>query len=70
MEWVIAKDRLPEIYVGQSCSSWVLAYYSSEMFLVRLIEGHWKHWLTRQDVTLDIDDVTHWMPLPEPPEIK
>lgn len=54
--WISVEERLPEpdtlVLVGD-CSEVASGFY------------HWKHnlWITHGDI-----DVTHWMPLPEPPE--
>lgn len=60
-KWISAKDRLPEEDVR------VLVYLKSTRSYTkidtdRLLDGIWVRWGK---------DVTHWMPLPEPPkEIK
>jgi len=56
-EWISVEDRLPDdsIYLlgcDANLCMWVVCFY----------EGHWEDMLDRQ-----IQDITHWMPLPKPP---
>jgi hypothetical protein len=54
MEWISVKDRLPNIMQG------VLVWahgYSSDYIEIAVYEGN----------EFTVDNVTHWMPLPEPP---
>jgi hypothetical protein len=32
-------------------------------------DGYWDSWIEPWEVTVDREDITHWMPLPEPPEV-
>ena len=61
-EWISCEDRLPDI--GQS----VLTNHSEiEIYNTCLYLGKWFESLeTGDDLT---PDVTHWMPLPEPPNV-
>ena len=63
--WVSVKDMIPDSFVG------VLMYIPNEYPLPMVHEGyyangHW-FWTTRQ---LEDDEVTHWAPMPEGPEVK
>lgn len=70
MEWISVKDRLPEYDLNGSnryltCDNRGFVFGGHQYFTVNreagfydLVDGNW-----------EIDkDVTHWMPLPEPPE--
>ena len=60
-EWISVKDRLPD--EGEAVLVFS-SYWCSNSFVATLIRGEWKasSILSRPDL------VTHWMPLPEPPE--
>jgi len=71
MNWISIKDKLPEI------EKYVLVCYKNNVFQGYLDE--WEHdncWyifsgsftLDEVDYNIKLDEVTHWMPLPEPPE--
>lgn len=72
-EWIKCSERLPEEYVIVICYA---KHYDDENFSVR--PGWcWKQddkhkWVTSvigtNGVDGQIDEVTHWMPLPSPPE--
>ena len=57
-EWISVKDRLPDTCV---C---VLVHYDDGNMLVDEIgsDGEWI------DEDFNCGNITHWMPLPEPPE--
>lgn len=61
-EWIPVTERMPDE------STRVLAYLPS----LRLIDVTLYHggqfWIA--EVSTDIEPVSHWMPLPEPPEVK
>lgn len=59
-KWISVKERLPE--VGED----VLAYLGEGIFEIcwTLKDGCWE----TRDSYLDMDAVTHWQPLPEPPK--
>jgi hypothetical protein len=62
--WISVKDRLPEnevdvlTYNGRGCSV-------SHMRR-NIVDSHLSHWIQCED-NYDYDNITHWMPLPEPP---
>jgi len=58
MEWIKVEDRLPEIGVN------VFIYESDGM--MEIGEYNVDSWIESRECILR-DDVTHWMPLPEPP---
>lgn len=70
-QWISIEDRLPEadqnvlLYVDYS------VYETITMFVGHLLErdGH-HHWAPYDwnGLGFNFDDITHWMPLPEPPE--
>jgi hypothetical protein len=70
MEWISVKDRLPEKVdhlvrmTGTGWSDEVLAYgdYSIEVCSYKHTDRIW--YMTDGDIH---KNVTHWMPLPEPP---
>ena len=66
MNWISVKDRLPEdertvlVYYnfGDKCK---ISFYETLAYYAFDPEPHWQHEGTGLKVT-------HWMPLPEPPE--
>ena len=57
MEWISVKDRLPDAFCP------VIVYRKGHVERgARDVNGWWKVYGTRTK------SVTHWMPLPEPPE--
>ena len=58
MEWISVKDRLPDDEEN------VLAFVFGEAEVCCLKNGVWRNeWMKFYD-----GDITHWMPLPEPPK--
>ena len=59
--WISVKDRLPKndnrvlVYMHENRLSY------TKIDTDRLVNGEWVRWS---------DTVTHWQPLPEPPEVK
>ena len=66
IEWIDAKEKLPEI--GVFCLA------SSKERKIGVFVGYleddevWKFYIGTEGRTVDIDTVSHWMPLPEPPK--
>ena len=63
MSWVRVEDRLPEhgtdiLAWGKSIKKVTPCWYSSSS----------ETWYLDDDEILDLIGVTHWMPLPKPPE--
>lgn len=68
-EWISAEDRLPEAGIVLVANSKIVrtGYYihKYKYKTVSDFEGEWS-W---SDSGFWNDPITHWMPLPEPPEI-
>lgn len=67
-QWINVKDRLPEVQKE------VLIYLPeydivemAELFLYASM--NLKEWVQNEDA-YKLNEVSHWMPLPEPPEVK
>lgn len=62
MEWISVNDRLPEeFYAG--FSDWVLATSKMGSMVVSRYDYEGSYWITSMG-----RNITHWMPLPEPPK--
>lgn len=68
--WISVKERLPEIADGRFISDdvlWISTY--GEMHASCLEKLRSKLWVDWGEAgSLKLDEVTHWMPLPKPPE--
>ena len=60
MEWIKVKDRLPEF------NEEVLAYTPDGAIWMADYDPEDDGWKTTDNYQL-LEDVTHWMPLPDPP---
>ena len=64
-EWISVKDGLPEfgdtIVIRFGDKTDIATYWRGEVC---------PHWRGQWYGTIDLGSVTHWMPLPEPPEEK
>ncbi len=66
MEWIKCSDRLPEdridvlVYNGEACS---VSSYLKE-FYNKFGYHEWSH----NEEQFNYNEVTHWMPLPQPPK--
>lgn len=74
-EWISTKDRLPEentpvLICTQWGDVWMASYYSECRLAQKLLSpAHWDiETLRGGGIDFMAKDVTHWMPLPEPPE--
>ena len=63
MEWISVKDELPKDRVGK------LVYCGTDKSITRMYyDPNNKYWV--DTMGFERMDVTHWMPLPEPPKMK
>lgn len=58
-EWISVKNRLPPIYVN------VLIYDTIDNYISNSLLNENNQWIGCKS---NIDDITHWMPLPEAPK--
>ena len=73
-EWISVKDRLPEgdknvLICDVNCpNNYEYPYIIDESYEIAFYSERSKHFcLCAKDVDWVTDNVTHWMPLPEPP---
>jgi hypothetical protein len=70
MEWISVKDRLPDV-AGYYYAKGKSSIGTAGVFLY--IFGQWRDYFQMTPnapiVVATITDITHWMPLPKPPEI-
>lgn len=66
MEWIDVNDQLPEIDGNKQLLAFCGTEFYSECEIVRYNEWGW-HYGTRDTQNM-VQNVTHWMPLPEPPK--
>ena len=57
-EWISVDERLPELYGA----------YLTHTFRGYIKISHFEEWVIGEKPSFDDYTVTHWMPLPEPPE--
>jgi len=65
MKWISVKERLPEM------DEWVLIDGPEVCKRIDPPSSNWKEgyaWKRIHESFYSPDDVTHWMPLPEPPK--
>jgi len=70
-QWISVKDRLPEEDLPVLVYGQVLNDPAETLGVRRRYNGdqEWKHtWESEDGFIYREDDVTHWMPLPKPPE--
>lgn len=73
MEWISVKDGLPEIPGNGYAHITVIATDRKRAFPALyeravLKKGTFYRWKYVWDKIYDGDDITHWMPLPDPPQ--
>lgn len=62
-EWIKCSERMPDYFVD------VLITDGEHVELNWWDGVEWDCWAERNSDMRTYDDVTHWMPLPEPPEV-
>lgn len=62
-EWISVKDRLPELGERVLCTDGHCVFEQYRV-LPSCVYGVWD----RMGLKSEMQDVTHWMPLPEPPQ--
>jgi hypothetical protein len=68
MGWISVEDRLPD---GSVDETWVLVCADGAMNCMAYSKGKWKRWACKESdplFNIRVDNITHWMPLPDPPE--
>lgn len=63
-EWIKCSERMPGDFEDVLVTDGV---YVEVMWLD--CDGYWDSWVEPWAVTVGREDITHWMPLPEPPEV-
>lgn len=59
--WILCNERLPERYIYVLCAG------RDGIGILRYTGGTW---LDENAIAYTTNEITHWMPLPEPPEVK
>jgi hypothetical protein len=62
--WIAASERLP------ADGEWVWCYGPNRGCEAACISKYWDGWVGTDRKNLVAGAYTHWMPLPEPPEVK
>jgi hypothetical protein len=65
-EWISAKDRLPEGFT--SCIVYRKGIYGGHFSMLRYSQELGWHFYDSEWGDVTVNDVTHWMPLPQPPK--
>lgn len=65
MEWVSVKDRLPAICTDVLCFFTKGGLAINQKVMCINADGDWQG---EDDLNPRNEDVTHWMPLPQPPK--
>ena len=66
-EWISVKDRLPDM------NEEVFAVYKNSLFengpkFTKVLHREGKHWVDRNGYRYLYENITYWMPLPQPPK--
>ena len=62
MEWIDARKQLPD-----KDPLWCLVFADGAINCAAWNHGRWEDWTNASDYNVRLSDVTHWMPLPDPP---
>lgn len=65
-KWISVKDRLPEYGVPVLVADTRDGFVS--MFSLEKRPNNKSYWFNGEDWWLDQEEITHWMPLPQPPK--
>lgn len=63
-KWIKCSERMPDDFVDVLVTDGARV---EVMWFDR--DGYWDSWVEPRSVTIDSEDVTHWMPLPELPSL-
>lgn len=63
-QWIKCSERMPDDFVDVLVTD---GHYVEIM--TRLGDGSWLVLLEEWSTCVSVDGITHWMPLPEPPEV-
>lgn len=75
MKWISVKDRVPEIKIKDHSSILIMLYSSDCIFIGLYCDGKSGNQKGFYNFDYDFEDwvpvdhITHWMPLPDPPEV-
>lgn len=67
MNWIKTKDKLP-VCDNDGCSNEVIICVDGEIFTGTCYWEREKIFMDEMDAQFSLNEVSHWMPLPEPPE--
>lgn len=62
-QWIKCSERMPDDFMDVLITDGI---YVEVMWLD--CEGYWDSWVDGGYRTVCPDDITHWMPLPKPPQ--
>lgn len=65
-EWIPVSERLPENH--DSCIVYRVSSFGGHFSMLRYSKALGWHFYDSEWGDVTVDDVTHWMPLPEPPK--